>query len=421
VIQNVGTAPDSGPLISHILNQRADQFQGVVPGWKDSAVVISYPQPSLKKSNSSRKFIQKVAATTAGALIVSRAGLSLDKADNMEKPELKHIKPLGFPWETRDPFLFCVHHEDFYPNGNDDLGPDASLEGRQIGQDFMIKDGWRMYHGSKVPGFPGHPHRGFETITVVRKGMVDHFDSLGASGRYGDGDVQWMTAGKGMQHAEMFPLIHEKKDNPLDLFQIWLNLPGKRKFVEPAYKMLWGENMPSYTHTDANGKKTLLEVIAGTLDGHTALPPPPDSWARDPSNEVAIWNIEMDAGAEWTVPPALMGINRTIYFFKGERLKIAGQTLNNLHSAEMSVHNPITIESGSEKSHILILQGRPIGEPVVQHGPFVMNTRAEIQQAYQDYQDTKFGGWPWPVNDPVHPRAKGRFAKYADGTEEIKG
>ena len=123
------------------------------------------------------------------------------------------IKPLGFQWETADPFLYCVHHEDKFPNGNELMGPESSnFKGRHMGDDFIIKDGFRMYHGQTVPGFPGHPHRGFETITVVRKGLVDHADSLGAAGRYGDGDVQWMTAGKGVQHSEMFPLIKQDEE-----------------------------------------------------------------------------------------------------------------------------------------------------------------------------------------------------------------
>ncbi|MCU0659847.1 MAG: pirin family protein, partial [Polyangiaceae bacterium] len=106
-----------------------------------------------------------------------------------------------------DPFLFCVHHDDAYPAGNERLGPATSLAGRNIGSDFAGKDGWNMYHGDVVPGFPQHPHRGFETVTVVRRGLVDHSDSMGARARYGGGDTQWLTAGKGIVHAEMFPLL----------------------------------------------------------------------------------------------------------------------------------------------------------------------------------------------------------------------
>ncbi len=339
----------------------------------------------------------------------------------MEKHLVKNIKPLGFQWETRDPFLFCIYHEDFFPKGNEKMGPDASLEGRQIGQDFIVKDGWRMYHGNTVPGFPGHPHRGFETITVVRKGMVDHSDSLGASGRYGNGDVQWMTAGKGVQHAEMFPLINQKEDNPLELFQIWLNLPKANKFVEPHYKMLWEDSIPVYLHEDNSGKKTRAEVIARTLGEQTAAEPPPDSWAADANNEVAIWNIQMEADAQWTLPKASEGVNRTIYFFKGDKLKVDDVSLETLHSADIPADIDINLESGKEECCFLILQGRPIGEPVVKHGPFVMNTRQEIQQAFADYHQTAFGGWPWPVIDPVHSREKGRFASHADGRLETRG
>ena len=124
---------------------------------------------------------------------------------------IKKIKQLGPQWQTQDPFLFCAYHKDQYPRGNAQLGPNAPLEGRNLGMDFQLKDGWRMYHGTTVPGFPAHPHRGFETVTIVEEGFADHSDSLGAAGRFGNGDVQWMTAGKGVQHSEMFPLLDTEK------------------------------------------------------------------------------------------------------------------------------------------------------------------------------------------------------------------
>ena len=152
----------------------------------------------------------------------------------MSSPVVQTV-PLGFQWPTVDPFLFCVHHLDHYPAGNADLGPVAPLDGRPIGNDFEGIDGWRMYHGSTVPGFPVHPHRGFETITFVRQGLIDHADSMGAAARYGRGDVQWMTAGKGIQHAEMFPLLDRDGPNTAELFQIWINLPAADKMVEPHF------------------------------------------------------------------------------------------------------------------------------------------------------------------------------------------
>ncbi len=343
------------------------------------------------------------------------------KEEDMPAEPIKKIRPLGFQWETADPFLFCVHHEDKFPRGNDVMGPATSVKDRPLGDDFIIKDGFRMYHGKTVPGFPGHPHRGFETITVVREGIVDHADSLGAAGRYGYGDVQWMTAGAGVQHSEMFPLIHKDKENPMELFQIWLNLPRRNKMVQPHFKMLWAETIPNYEHRDNAGLKTVVEVIAGTLGGKKAPAPPPDSWAADANNHVAVWNIKMEANAIWTLPAAAAGINRTLYYYQGEGLNLAGKTIPRYHAIEVQPDMALSLRAGNQPTSILLLQGRPIGEPVIQYGPFVMNTKEEIQQAFDDYHRTKFGGWPWPKYDQVHPRDKGRFARHADGKEEVKG
>jgi redox-sensitive bicupin YhaK (pirin superfamily) len=333
---------------------------------------------------------------------------------------IKNIKPLGFQWETLDPFLFCVHHDDKFPMGNSEMGPTTSLQGRDIGSDFVIKDGFRMYHGKTIPGFPGHPHRGFETITVVREGIVDHADSQGASGRYGNGDVQWMTAGKGLQHSEMFPLIHEDKENPMELFQIWLNLPKKNKMVEPHFKMLWSDLIPIYTHTDENNRTTRVEIIAGQIENLKAATPPPDSWAADETNEVAVWNIKMEAGAKWVLPKASEGINRTIYLYKGSSLTVSETKISNNNAAVLHSHLETQLEAGESECRILLLQGKAINEPVVQYGPFVMNSQDEIRQAFDDYRRTEFGGWPWPRYDQVHDRNASRFAKHANGTKEIK-
>lgn len=369
--------------------------------------------------NNRRSFLKKAALFTSSLLFTNTA---FSKINKMTTPNVTNIDPLGFQWKARDPFLFCVHHEDFFPKGNENMGPDKEeLKGRQLGQDFIIKDGWRMYHGDKVPGFPSHPHRGFETVTVVRKGMVDHSDSLGGSGRYGDGDVQWMTAGKGVSHAEMFPLLKQEEENPMELFQIWLNLPKANKFVDPHYKMLWGNTIPNYNHKDASGKTTKVEIIAGKIDDDVAPAPTPNSWAADPNNEVAIWNIQMDANAKWELPQASEGINRTLYFYKGNKLLVDGIDIPDYHAADLKPNEKLLLESGDEGCSILILQGRPIAEPVVQHGPFVMNSKEEIQQAFRDYQNTQFGGWPWPSNSPVHSIEKGRFALHANGEIENKG
>ncbi len=338
----------------------------------------------------------------------------------MNKNKIIAINPLGFPWKTQDPFLFCAYHADAYPKGNEKMGPAVSLAGRNIGQDFTVKDGWRMYHGDTVPGFPYHPHRGFETITIAKEGMVDHTDSLGAAGRFGNGDVQWMTAGKGVQHSEMFPLIHQDKENPLELFQIWLNLPRASKMVEPHFKMFWAEEIPVLEEKDAAGKAISVDVVAGTLKHLQAIAPAPDSWAADPGNEVVVWTIKLEAGAQWTLPAAKTNVNRSLYFYKGNTLRVEDRLVAVNYVAQVQAQESIALQAGKEDAYILMLQGKPINEPVAQHGPFVMNTRQEIQEAFADYRRTQFGGWPWPEREQVHDRKAGRFALYADGSKEVR-
>ncbi len=370
---------------------------------------------------SRRNFLKKTGLAASGVLIGSASNVVKSEEDKKEEiMAIKKIRPLGFQWETQDPFLFCVHHEDLYPEGNDNQGPNASLQGRQLGQDFIIKDGWRMYHGKNVPGFPGHPHRGFETITVVRDGYVDHADSLGGAARYGHGDVQWMTAGKGLQHSEMFPLLHPDKGNRMELFQIWLNLPKKSKMVNPYFKMNWSEDMPIIEQKDKNNKKIQIEVLAGKFGDKSAPSANPDSWAADDSNHVAIYAFKFEAGAEFVIPKTEKGVNRSLYFFEGKSLTIEDQPLASYHAADVDERVDLHIINGETDGQILLLQGKPLNEPVVQHGPFVMNTREEVQQAFLDYQKTGFGGWPWSSHDPVHGSEIKRFAKHPDGKEEVR-
>ena len=324
------------------------------------------------------------------------------------------LAPLGPPpWETPNPFLFCVHHLDFYPKGDGRFGPAASLAGRAIGQDFGGKDGWNLYHGATVPGFPQHPHRGFETVTVVRRGLVDHSDSLGAQARYGEGDVQWLTAGAGIQHAEMFPLVHEDRENTLELFQIWLNLPAADKMAPPFFAMFWADTVP--LARPAEGVEAT--VVAGALGDSLPPAPPPHSYASRPGSDVAIWTIRMEAGAAWTMPPAARGSNRFLYFFSGRNLRIAGEAIARPTLVVVDPEAPLLLEAADAPVELLVLQGKPLAEPVAQYGPFVMNTRAELQQSFADYQRTQFGGWPWAGPDPVNG-SQGRFARRPDGAVE---
>jgi len=320
----------------------------------------------------------------------------------MVAPVLQMV-PLGTQWPTLDPFLFCAHHLDAYPAANGSLGPAASLAGRRIGQDFAGIDGWNMYHGAQVPGFPQHPHRGFETVTYVRRGWCDHADSLGARARFGEGDVQWLTAGAGIVHSEMFPLFSTDAPNPLHLFQIWLNLPAANKMVDPYYSMLWGRDLPVVVKDGAE-----VTLITGELGGHIPPQPPPDSWAAQPDSSVAIWHVSLDPGGSWSLPAGPASVSRVLYHFDGDELRI-GDTCVDANTGAVLEPSVDVMLAASNGAECLILQGRPIGEPVAQQGPFVMNTNAEIQQAFADYQRTSFGGWPWPADDPVHGMEKKRF------------
>ena len=335
----------------------------------------------------------------------------------MTDPVLQTV-PLGPQWGTADPFLFCVHHQDRYPAANDFLGPAASLEARDLGMDFSGADGWSMYHGSVVPGFPQHPHRGFETVTFVRRGFIDHSDSLGATARFGRGDVQWLTAGAGIVHCEMFPLLDRQGPNPSELFQIWLNLPADDKMVDPYFTMQWAEDIPRLDLTDDEGRQGELTVIAGSLEGIRPLAAPPDSYASRPDSDLAIWHLVLQPGARWVAPPAASPATiRTFYVFEGS-LRVGARPVGSSTGAVVRPDEPVTVTAGPAGAEVLILQGRPIGEPVVQYGPFVMNDRAGIQKAVSDYRRTGFGGWPWPTDDPVQAAGAGRFARHADGRIE---
>lgn len=324
---------------------------------------------------------------------------------------IKRIFPLGFPWQTQDPFLFCVYHLDHYPQGEENMGPSPSLlKERVLGNDFVKKDGWRMYHGQTIPGFPAHPHIGFETITIVNKGFCDHSDSLGAAGRFGEGDVQWMTAGSGVQHSEMFPLLKSESENTLELFQIWLNLPKSKKLANPHFKMLWNEDIPII-----EDESKRIQLIAGQYKDFKAINPAPDSWANTHENDVQIWIVTLKSNATFELPLAKNAVNRNLYLFEGEKVTVNETNIPLESGVDLDASQPTIIKTENVEAKFLLLQGKPINEPVVQQGPFVMNSHEELQKAFEEYRLTQFGGWPWPYTDNVHAKNKGRFAKYPNG------
>ncbi len=328
--------------------------------------------------------------------------------------------PLGFPWRTVDPFIVTVHHVDAYPAGTAAMTP-VSFDGMRDGAADSRSGGWSMYYGSDVPGFPLHPHRGFETVTFIRRGTIDHSDSLGARARYGAGDVQWLTAGNGIVHAEMFPLLNEDAPNTAELFQIWLNLPAADKMAAPHFTMLWREDVPRVVLKDDAGGRTEVTVVAGAFGEVEPLPAPSDSWASKPEAELAIWQFVAEPTATWTLPPtAHRETHRTLYLVAGS-VTIGDATFTAPRGIALRAGGPVTVEAGPDGAEALILQGRPIDEPVALGGPFVMNDQAEIVAAYADYRRTGFGGWPWASDGPVHPRESPRFAEHPDGRTEYPG
>ncbi|KAI8832944.1 RmlC-like cupin domain-containing protein [Chytriomyces cf. hyalinus JEL632] len=325
------------------------------------------------------------------------------------------------PLETQDPFLFAVYHKDHYPAGDDQM----QAPRRGNGSDWSVAAPYRMYHGDRVPGFPQHPHRGFETVTCTIEGLIDHTDSTGCAGRYGNGDLQWMTAGKGVVHGEMLPLIKQTPDgNVIKWFQIWLNLPKKSKMVDPNQMMHWAEKITKFTTPDS---LTTATVWAGSLYGHKALPPIRDSWANEeanPGNDVNIWFLQIQPGGSITLPKAASSRStRSLYFVEGTALTLNGATkvpdLSQVEFADPSQEEVLLENLGPKLVEVLVLQGRKMGEPVAKHGPFVMNTQQEIAQAFNDYRMTQFGGWPWPEDAMVFPREKGRFLALKGVSEEL--
>ncbi|KAJ3098429.1 hypothetical protein HDU97_004013 [Phlyctochytrium planicorne] len=300
------------------------------------------------------------------------------------------------PFETDSPFLFTVYHKDDYPNGND------KMEAPRIGNgnDFN----------------PTAPYRIFETVTCVVEGTIDHTDSLGAAGRYSGGDLQWLTTGKGIVHGEMFPLVNKSSPNPLKLYQIWLNLPAKSKMCEPAQVMFWRENIGNYVSPD---KKANVTVWAGDFYNVKGQRPPKDSWAAKPENDVAVWRLVIQPQGKITLPKSLQGTTRNAFFLGETQIKIGGTAFQDSTKITLRDNVEAEIENvGAKPAEILVLQGKPINEPIRQHGPFVMNTDDEIRQAFRDYQQTRFGGWPWPEDAMVFPRTKGRFVS-VNGKEEL--
>jgi redox-sensitive bicupin YhaK (pirin superfamily) len=225
-----------------------------------------------------------------------------------------------------------------------------------------------------LAGFPSHPHRGFETVTYMLDGHMQHKDSGGNTGDLGPGDVQWMTAARGIIHSEM----PQQTEGRMRGFQLWLNLPAKEKMKPAAYRDIPAGAIPSVAI--AGGK---VKVIAGSFQGTTG---PVHGGSTDPQ----YWDLHLEPGAVLDAPlPA--GHNAFLYAYEGEAA--VGEDRKALpHRAAglLSQGDAVRVQAGDNGARVLLLAGKPIGEPMVQYGPFVMNTREEIEQAIADYQSGAF-------------------------------
>jgi redox-sensitive bicupin YhaK (pirin superfamily) len=228
-----------------------------------------------------------------------------------------------------------------------------------------------------IAGFPAHPHRGFETVTYMLDGHLRHEDHLGHKGDLKSGGVQWMTAGRGIVHSEM----PQQERGRMRGFQLWINLPAKEKMKPAGYRDIQPEEIPVVALPGGGGVK----VIAGTLEVEgRATPGPIQGLATDP----LYFDVELPAGATFT-HPLRAGYHAFVYPFEGsvEVGPVGATKLLPTHSAGvLSDGDVVTLTGGREGARVILLSGKPLLEPIVQYGPFVMNTHEEIEQAIRDYQ-----------------------------------
>jgi redox-sensitive bicupin YhaK (pirin superfamily) len=243
---------------------------------------------------------------------------------------------------------------------------------------FLLLDEFGSEEGADyIGGFPDHPHRGFETVTYMLDGLMRHKDSTGQGGVLGPGGVQWMTAGRGIVHSEM----PEQSEGLMRGFQLWVNLPARDKMCQPRYQNIEPEDVPAVTRADG----TRVKVIAGRFDGVAGAV---EGSAVDPVYlDVA---LPAESGFEQALPE---GHNAFVYPFEGA-VEISGagegRRVEAGHLAVLGPGDLVAARAGEAPGRFILVAGRPIGEPVVRYGPFVMNTREEIHQAIRDYQTGRF-------------------------------
>lgn len=226
----------------------------------------------------------------------------------------------------------------------------------------------------KPRGVEEHPHKGFETVTIIYSGAVEHRDSSGGGGIIGPGDVQWMTAASGLVHEEMHGRDFTKRGGILEMVQLWVNLPAKDKKSKPHYQSIASEQIPVVELPDQAGK---IRVIAGNYSGVTG---PASTYTP-----INLWDMRLNTGhhTELRVPD---GHNTLLFVLSGQIELGGGQSLHDAGLAVYDMKGDSIALTTNKDSKLLLISGEPIDEPVVARGPFVMNTEAEIRQAFEDFQ-----------------------------------
>lgn len=319
---------------------------------------------------------------------------------------------LGMHWDTEDPFIFASHHEDDYPHGNRQQAPPLNeISGRNLGRDYTQRLGFRMYHGKVVPGFPMHAHWGYETVTLAEKGYVDHFDTEGIQGRFGFGDVQWVSASSKYEHCEMYPLVNKEDRNPNDITQIMVNLPLEMKNQPNSVNTVWNGDVPV-----VSGDGWDVKVLCGRFGGREAESPSSASYARI-ANGVRILRIRMDPGTRMDVDPAAEGARRNLYFVSGDKAKVCGTEVDFYTRMKFSNLGGFTIENGDSESVFWLLEGRPIGQKMASYGPVYLEDLKDVRRALDEIRRNEFLEWPWDIIDKAQPLGTERFIRYRDGRE----
>lgn len=319
-----------------------------------------------------------------------------------------------FRENPRDPWVGKFHHIDYYPEGDGiEQVKKEDMEGHTPGKDLDHDLDFRLYYGDRRPGFPVHSHRGFETVSIVLDGWVDHHDSHGDHGRYSAGDVQWMTAGNGIRHTEMFPLVNIDKSNRTELFQLWLSLPSWNKLVDCDYKMFWREDIPV---VEKDGVK--VKVITGNFNGEEGPKATESSWAYDERSHFRILLLDLAPNSEVAINGVSSTLNRNLYPYEGEYVFIDEDKVEGKRSLKLKGDADFVIRTEDSPSRLLLLEAEPLNEPIINDGPMIMNTMEEVLQGYRDYWENQYGGWSWDERDPLHEVGTGRVSSRGENPKE---